>query len=38
MLEHTAFKAGPEPSAGLSTDTPVPAARRGRSLLHPHEA
>ncbi len=38
MLEQTAFKGGPEPSAGLSTDTPVPAARRGRSPLHPHEA
>ena len=38
MLEQTAFRGGPEPSAGLSTDTPVPAARHGRSLLHPHEA
>ena len=39
MLEQTAFKAGPEPGAGLPADkTPVPTARPGRSLLHSHEA
>jgi hypothetical protein len=38
MLEQTAFKAGPEPSAGLPADkTPVPATRHGRGLLHSHE-
>ena len=37
MLEQTAFKAGPEPGAGLPAGTPVPAVRPGRSLLHPRE-
>jgi hypothetical protein len=37
MLEQTAFRAGPEPSVGLPSGTPVPADRHGRSLLRPRE-
>ena len=37
MLEQTAFRAGPEPSAGLPAGMPAPADRHGRSLLRPHE-
>ena len=38
MLEQTAFRAGPEPAAGLPAGAPVPADRHGRSLLRLHEA